>query len=90
MTVQVTKLHPTFHSEERLVNLVRGRECFVGLSMILVYVANLGGAHPDGHPESLEHLVHPPPHQVQPHHPLLLTSTHHLHTASLQHGEQNV
>ena len=24
--------HPTFHSEEKLVNLVRGRECFVGLS----------------------------------------------------------
>ena len=29
--------HPTFHSEERLVNLVRGRECFVGLSILLVY-----------------------------------------------------
>ena len=28
---------PTFHSEERLVNLVRGRECFVGLSTFLVY-----------------------------------------------------
>ena len=29
--------HPTFHSEERLVNLVKGRECFVGLSILLVY-----------------------------------------------------
>ena len=29
--------HPTFHSEESLVNLVRGRECLVGLSILLVY-----------------------------------------------------
>ena len=29
--------HPTFHSEERLVNLLRGGECFVGLSILLVY-----------------------------------------------------
>ena len=29
--------HPTFHSEERMVNLVKGRECFVGLSILLVY-----------------------------------------------------
>ena len=29
--------HPTFTSEERLVNLQRGRECFVGLSVLLVY-----------------------------------------------------
>ena len=29
--------HPTFHSEERLVNLERGRECCVGLSILLVY-----------------------------------------------------
>ena len=28
---------PTFHSEERLVNLARGREFFVGLSISLVY-----------------------------------------------------
>ena len=28
----------TFHSEDRLVNLERGRECFVCLSMLLVYV----------------------------------------------------
>ena len=28
---------PTFHSEEMLVNLVIGRECFVGLSIFLVY-----------------------------------------------------
>ena len=27
--------HPTFHSEERLVNLERGRACFVGLSILL-------------------------------------------------------
>ena len=26
--------HPTVHSEERLVNLVRGREHFVGLSLL--------------------------------------------------------
>ena len=30
--------HPTFLSEERFVNLARGRECFVGLSILLVYV----------------------------------------------------
>ena len=29
--------YPTFTSEERLVNLQRGRECFVGLSVLLVY-----------------------------------------------------
>ena len=29
--------HPTSHSEERLVNLVRGRECLVGLSILLAY-----------------------------------------------------
>ena len=28
--------HPTFHSEEKLVNLERGRVCFVGLSILLV------------------------------------------------------
>ena len=28
--------NPTIHSEEKLVNLVRGRECFVGLSILLV------------------------------------------------------
>ena len=28
--------HPIFHSEERLVNFVRGRECFVSLSTLLV------------------------------------------------------
>ena len=27
--------HPTFHSEQRLVNLERGRECFDGLSILL-------------------------------------------------------
>ena len=26
--------HPIFHSEERLVNVVRGIECFVGLSTV--------------------------------------------------------
>ena len=35
---------PTFHKEERLVNLVRGRECFVGLSILIVYVVQAGGA----------------------------------------------
>ena len=29
--------HPTFHSEERLINLVRERKCFVGLPLLLVY-----------------------------------------------------
>ena len=29
--------HLNFHSEEMLANFVRGRECFVGLSLILVY-----------------------------------------------------
>ena len=28
--------HPTFHSEERMVNLIIGRECFVGLSIFFV------------------------------------------------------
>ena len=36
--------HPTFHSEERFVNLVRGRECFNGLSILLVYL--VGGDKP--------------------------------------------
>ena len=29
--------HPTFRLEERLVKLARGRECFAGLSVLLVY-----------------------------------------------------
>ena len=29
--------HPTFHSDERLVNLERGRECFVSLSILIVW-----------------------------------------------------
>ena len=29
--------HPIFRTGERLVNSVRGRECFVGLSLLLVY-----------------------------------------------------
>ena len=29
--------HLTFNSEERLVNLLRGRECFVGLSVLIFY-----------------------------------------------------
>ena len=36
LTVQIfinLQNHPTFHSEERLVILVSGRECFVGLSI---------------------------------------------------------
>ena len=35
--------HPPFHSEERLVNLVKGRECLVGLSILCS-----GGGHPCG------------------------------------------
>ena len=31
---------PIFHSEERLVNLAIGRECFVVLSILLVYHRN--------------------------------------------------
>ena len=34
----------SFHWEERLVNLVRGRVCFVGLSILIVYVVQAGGA----------------------------------------------
>ena len=37
MTVQIffnLQKHPTFHSEERLVNFVRGRESFVSLSIL--------------------------------------------------------
>ena len=34
--------HPTFHSEERLINVVRERECFVGLSRLLVYACRAG------------------------------------------------
>ena len=40
LTVQIfyyQQNHPTFHLEERLVNSARGRECFVGLSKLLVY-----------------------------------------------------
>ena len=41
LTVQIffnLRNHPTFNSEKRLVNLKRGRECSVGLSMLLVYM----------------------------------------------------
>ena len=41
LTVQIffnLQNHSTFHSEERLVKLARGRECFVGLSILLVYM----------------------------------------------------
>ena len=31
---------PTFHSEERLVNFVRGREKFDGLPLLLVYACD--------------------------------------------------
>ena len=40
MTVQIIfnlQNHSTFYSEERLINLVRGREGFVGLSILSVY-----------------------------------------------------
>ena len=43
MTVQIflnLLIHPTFHSEKRLVNSIRRRECFVGLSVLFVYVSN--------------------------------------------------
>ena len=29
--------HPIFYLTERLVNLVRGRECFAGLSILFIY-----------------------------------------------------
>ena len=38
LTVQIffnLQNYPLFHSEELMVNLVRGRECFVGLSILL-------------------------------------------------------
>ena len=34
---QSTKNRPTLHSEKGLVNLERGRQCFIGLSKLLVY-----------------------------------------------------
>ena len=43
MTVHILYIlynHPTFHSEERLINLERGGECFVDLSISLVYAAD--------------------------------------------------
>ena len=37
-TFSIYKITPcTFHSQESLVNLIRGSECFVGLSILLVY-----------------------------------------------------
>ena len=42
IVLQYTK-HPPFHSEESLVNLERGRDCFVGLSMLIVYDAGQHG-----------------------------------------------
>ena len=44
MTVQMfynLQNHPIFHSEERLVNLARRRECLVGLSILLVYAQDI-------------------------------------------------
>ena len=35
--------HPTFHSKERLVNLAKGRECFLGLYILLVYATGYLG-----------------------------------------------
>ena len=29
--------HPTFHPDESLVNLVKERECFAGLSMLFIF-----------------------------------------------------
>ena len=40
LTVQICydlQNHPTFNSEEMLANSLRGRECFVGLSLLLSY-----------------------------------------------------
>ena len=48
MTVQFffnLQNRPTFHSEERLVNLFRRRECFVGLSTLFVYDVGRGTEH---------------------------------------------
>ena len=40
LTVQIffnLQNHPIFYSEERLVNLIIRKECFVGLSILLFY-----------------------------------------------------
>ena len=60
--------HPTFHSKERLVNLVRLRECFVGLPILLVYCAGPtlwggGQGQRGGGPAQLQH----PPLRTQAH-----------------------
>ena len=44
-----------------------------------VVKVRLGGAHLDGHPEALEHLVAAPSHHVETHHLLLLPSADQLH-----------
>ena len=43
MTVHFSYLqnHPTFNSEEQLINLERGREWFVGLPILFVYAPDL-------------------------------------------------
>ena len=46
LTVQIfynLQNRPAFHSEERLVNNVRGRECFVSLSIFSVYASTCAG-----------------------------------------------
>ena len=52
---------PSFHSEERLVNLERGRECIVGLSILLVYVHSVYSTytepHPPSNPNAWEHAI---------------------------------
>ena len=51
LTVQIVcnlQRHPTFHSEERLVNLLRGRECFVGLFILInLWLVYRGGCFND-------------------------------------------
>ena len=70
LTVQIFFIfqnYPTFHSEERLANLVRGRECFVGLSMFMTceHGGEEGGVcvgvEPVGQDRPvLSHPLHPP------------------------------
>ena len=36
------KNHPTYHSEARLVNLLRARWCFAGVSIFLVFALSVG------------------------------------------------
>ena len=66
--------HPTFHSEKRLVNLERGREFFVGLSVLLVYVCHIPVV---GWGEAAEDLGHQR-HAELPQVPVLVVRHQHL------------